>query len=229
MFLLAKYISILINSLFIHTIMNYPFKVRSKICLVVALFLASSSLHAQTRIKLVDEKLKPDFEALLSPEFNSGNNDVKNWRPKSWLEMHVEFEIDLTDPKDSAFVDKITVKWYVAAKDLTTKKYILMEKEVEHINVPVGEQLYTSIYLSPAAIMRLTGSDRASERVIERVGGEILYNGQRVGYFSSKDKAGWWQSGELSRYDKIPLRSKNETPFHYFWWDKYAENKVERR
>ena len=46
---------------------------------------------------------------------------------------------------------------------------------------------------------------------------------------TSKDKPGWWVSGKLSRYDKIPLRNKNETPFKFLWWDRYLEIESERR
>lgn len=199
-----------------------------RVFLLVTATLLLPSAYGQTQVKLECED-EPSFEKLKSPDF-SGTNP-KKWDDKDWMEMEVEFEVTLTDPKDATFVDSLTVKWYVAAKnpDSSGGKWILLEKEVEHINIPVKEKLFSSVYLSPSAIMRLSGKDRAAENVIDRVGGEILFNGTRVGAFSSKDKPGWWQSGGLSRYEKIPLRSKNETPFHYFWWDRYAENKVERR
>jgi len=189
--------------------------------------IASLSLHGQSRIKVdVDE---PEFMELRSPEFGGSNS--KKWDHKDWLEMEVEFEVTNVDPAEAKFVDNLTVKWYVAAADPDSggRRYVLLEKTVDHINVAVKEKMVTSVYLSPSAIMRLSGKDRAAEKVIDRVGGEILFNGQKVGEFTSKDKPGWWQSSSLSRYDKIPLRAKHETPFHYFWWDRYAENKVERR
>ncbi len=150
---------------------------------------------------------------------------------KEWVEIEVEFTVTNVAPKTASFVDNLTIIWYVAAKspEVGQKGYVLLEKEVEHINIPVEEAVYSSVYLSPAAIKRFSGKDRASEKVIDRIGGEILFNGKKVGEFSSKEKPGWWRSNKLSRYDKIPLRSKDETPFKFFWWDRYAENKVERR
>lgn len=189
--------------------------------------LAAFSAFGQNRIK-VEAESQPAFEDLESPEFG---NSEKSWDPKDWLEMEIEFEVTLVDPKEAEFVDNLTVVWYVAAKDpdSNSRKFILLQKDVEHINIPVGEKLFSSVYLSPSAIVRLSGGDRAAENVVDRVGGEIRFNGNVVATFSSKGDKDWWKSGELSRYDKIPLRSKNETPFHYFWWDRYAENKVERR
>mgnify|MGYP001479670561 CR=1 FL=1 len=101
------------------------------------------------------------------------------------------------------------------------------------MNVPVGEDVYSSVYLSPAAILRITGSDRAKGSV-SHIGGEVLVNGTSIQsnkerFFTSKDKIGWWTSGKLSRYDRIPLLNKNETPFKFLWWDRYAEIKPERR
>ena len=119
------------------------------------------------------------------------------------------------------------MKWYVAAKNPDGKGYVLLEKEINHVNVPVGEDIFSSVYLSPTAVKRISGSDRAGKSILSHVGGEILINGsqpeKKSGYFTSKDKPGWWVSGKLSRYDKIPLRNKNETPFKFLWWDRYAE------
>jgi len=36
-----------------------------------------------------------------------------------------------------------------------------------------------------------------------------------------KSKGRWWD--KLTPYKKIPLLNKNETPFKFFWWDRYAE------
>jgi len=177
---------------------------------------------------------KPAIEKLPSPDLGSSTGN-KSFKPKDWMEIELKFKV-VVPPKDAdkiRFVDKVTVKWYIATKAPgRSKQMILMEKEINHVNVPVGEDIYTSVYLSPAAIMRLTDSDRVSKSDIENVGGEIRVNGSEAydksGFFSMKSKGTWWNSGSLSRYDKIPLRNKNETPFKNFWYDRYAEIEVER-
>ncbi|MBK1789748.1 Amuc_1102 family pilus-like protein [Persicirhabdus sediminis] len=175
----------------------------------------------------------PKFDSLDSPEFG-GNTGRKKFKPKSWLEMEVKLNVSAPESiaKDG-YVDGVTIKWYVAAKDPAQKGkgYILLEKQVEYLNIPVGEDIYASVYLSPGAVERLSGSKRASKSVIEVVGGEILFQGRLITRFTSKSmgsKSDWWNSGNLSRMDGIPLRNKNETPFKALWWDRYAEIKDEK-
>lgn len=171
------------------------------------------------------EVQKPKFDDLQSPQVG-GNTGSKSFKPKDWLEAEVQFKI-ISSNKEAKFVDRVTVKWYVAAKNPDGRGYVLLEKEVNYINVPINEDVYSSVYLSPTAIKRISGRDRAGKSILSHVGGEILVNGSKpegkTGYFTSKGKPGWWTSGKLSRYDKIPLRNKNETPFKFLWWDRYAE------
>jgi hypothetical protein len=175
----------------------------------------------------------PKFDSIQSPDVG-GNTGVKNWKAKDWLEAEVKFKVEMPKSYKEKFVDSVTVKWFVAIKNPSGSGYALLEKEVTHVNVAVDEDVYSSVYLSPSAIMRISGRERASKSVVSHVGGEILVNGTSIEtnkdrYFSSKGKPGWWVSSKLSKYDRIPLLNKNETPFKFLWWDRYAEIKPERR
>ena len=143
----------------------------------------------------------------------------------------MKFKVKMPRSFKQKFIDRVTVKWYVAIDDPTGgTKPVFIEKEVNHVNVPVDEDVYSSVYLSPAAVKRISGGTRAGKSIVKSVGGEILINGQQAhkgsGYFSSTGKPGWWT--KLSRYDRIPLLNKNNTPFKFLWWDRYAEEKEER-
>lgn len=196
---------------------------------LIALSMAAP-VHAQAgKVDASD----PKFESIESPSLG-GNTGVKKWKAKDWLEAEVKFKVQMPKNYKEKFVNSVTVKWYVAIENPSGKGFMLMEKEIEYVNVPVDEDVYSSVYLSPSAIMRISGSDSASKRVVSHVGGEILVNGTSLQsnkdrYFTSKGKIGWWTSGSLSRYDSIPLLNKNETPFKFLWWDRYAEIKPERR
>jgi hypothetical protein len=195
--------------------------------LMLGVVSTATPLMAQMGKVTVD---KPAFENLPSPQFSVGVN--KKFKPKDWLEVEVKFSIEMPSSYKQEFIDSVTVKWYVAIDDPAgSRKVVFMEKEVKHVNVPVNEPIYSSVYLSPAAVKRISGKDRASKRVVKSVGGEILVNGQAAhknsGFFSSKGEPKWWQ--KLSRYDKIPLLNKNETPFRFLWWDRYAEIAEDRR
>jgi hypothetical protein len=170
---------------------------------------------------------KPKFDDLQSPEVG-GNTGKKNFKPKDWLEVELKFKV-ISSNRDEKFVDRVTVKWYIAARvnEGGSNKARVLEKEVNYVNVPVGEDIYASVYLSPSAVKRISGSDNAGKSVVEGVGGEIRVNGSEAykgsGFFSteSKSKGKWWDN--MSRYNKIPLRDKTETPFKFLWWDRYAE------
>lgn len=184
----------------------------------------ASPLMAQVGKVTVD---KPSFDDLQSPQVG-GNTDKKNFRPKDWLEMEVRFSVEMPSSYKEAFVDSVTVKWYVAIDDPRGgRKKVYLEKEIKHVNVPVGEEIYSSVYLSPAAVLRISGSETAGKRVVTAVGGEILVNGAAAhnnsGFFTSAGKPKWWDHQDISSYNKIPLLNKYETPFKFLWWDRYAE------
>lgn len=189
--------------------------------LVLGAFLAgSSSLFAEAKFSVG----KPEFDDIQSPDIGA----KKSWKPKDWLEMEVKFKVSAVSPKPKdGFVDEVRIRWYVAVENPGGKGHWLLEKEVTHVNVPVGEDLYASIYLSPNSVKRLSGGSRASKSILWGVGGEMTIAG-KTEYFTSRDRPGWWTSGKLSRTDKVPLLNKDETPFKAAWYDRYAELKEKR-
>jgi hypothetical protein len=173
---------------------------------------------------------KPTFDDLLSPEFSGGKQ--KPFKPKDWLEIEAKLKISLSPEPASKTCERLTVKWYIAVKNPEKPStMLLLTKDVNHVNVPLNEDIYTSVYLSPASIKRLTGFDRAGKGAVEYVGYEVLVNGEKTFQETSKGKAGWWNvaSDKISRNESVPLLTKSETPFANMWWDRYAEVSVERR
>lgn len=179
-------------------------------------------------VKVVAEKPVPDD--LPSPEFSGGKN--KSFKPKDWTEIETKLKVQMAPAPASKTLDKLTVKWYIAVKNPDKPgTFFLLTKEVEHVNVPLEEDIYVSAYLSPASIKRLTGSDKGGKQALEFVGFEILVNGEKVAAETDKGKVGWWAaaSEKISRSELVPLLSKAETPFRDMWWDRYAEVSVEKR
>jgi hypothetical protein len=192
---------------------------------IVALSVGSAS--GQAAKVLVD---KPTFDDIPSPEFGGVKN--KAFKPKDWLEIETKLNISLSPEPATKTCDKITVKWYIAVKNAEKSgTFLLFTKDIDYVNVPVSEEVYCSVYLSPSSIKRLTGFDRAGKSAVEYVGYEVLINGEKVAQETSKGKPGWWNaaSDKISRSDKVPLLNKAETPFAPMWWDRYAEVSVERR
>lgn len=206
------------------------FKLSTCLALVFGAVSFAPMVHAQAY--KADVK-KPDFDALPSPDIKT--NKDKSFKPKDWLEMEVQFEVDAKPMPKDKFVDRVTIQWYAAVKKRDGAGYWLLNKNVEHVNVKIGEKLFSSVYISPNTYERLTGSDKVSKGDIKAVGGAILINGVRVGLFSTESiRTGgtpWWEaaSDALARTDKFPMLNKNETPFKILWYDRYAELAEEKR
>ena len=185
-----------------------------------------STANAQT---YTVEPEKPKFDDLPSPELGSSK---KTFKPKDWLEIEASFKVQMTPEPPSKTAERVTVKWYIAVEHPDKKgAFLLLTKDITHVNVPLNEEIFSSVYLSPASIKRLTGRDRAGKSVVNLVGYEILINGEKVAQETSDSKAGWWNttSEKISRSDSVPLLNKSETPFASMWWDRYAEILVEKR
>lgn len=169
------------------------------------------------------------FDDIPSPDVQTGK--AKSFKPKDWLEVEAGIKIPATnaEQKKSGFINQVTVKWYVAVKNPEGKGVLKLSKTINHINVPVDEEIFSSVYLSPANIKRLTGKDKAGKSAVEAVGIEVLVDGEKVGQGAVKQKEGWWSAGSLSEAsDRFPLLNKDETPFQMLWWDRYAEIQKDR-
>jgi hypothetical protein len=173
---------------------------------------------------------KPVFDDLQSPEFSGGKQ--KGFKPKDWLEIEASIKVQMAPAPPSQTAERILVKWYVAVEHPEKKgAYLLLTKDITHVNVPLNEETFTSVYLSPSSVKRLTGSDRGGKKAVFLVGYEVLVNGEKVAEESNKEKPGWWNkaSDKISRSDTVPLLDKSQTAFANMWWDRYAEILVEPR
>lgn len=190
-----------------------------------ALALLAAPAHAQGKADVGNLV----FDDIPSPDVQTGKS--KNFKPKDWLEVEAGIKIPATnaEQKKAGFIDQVTVKWYVAFKNPDGKGFIKLSKTINHINVPIEEEIFSSVYMSPSMLKRVTGKDKAGKGDVEAVGLEVLVNGEKVGLAAQKKPEKWWEAGSLSdQSDKFPLLNKDETPFAMLWWDRYAEIQKER-
>jgi hypothetical protein len=172
---------------------------------------------------------KPEFDDLPSPEFQYIKN--KRFTPNDWLEVEAKIKVQVSPEPKSKTLGTMVVKWYVAVKNPEKAgTFLLLTKSVNHVNIPLNEDIYTSAYLSPGSIRLLTGTPRGGKNAVELVGYEVLVDGEIKAASTNKGKAGWWKvaSPKISASDSVPLLAKNETPFASFWWDRSAEVKPEK-
>lgn len=194
---------------------------------LLALGLASPLVAQEMPVRSKDKVIKatePKFNELQSPNINVSGAS-KSYRPKDWLEIEVELAVSSWKPKlVDEYVDSIAVKWWVVVKGQDRKNY-LIEKTVEHVNIPEDESVFTSVYLSPNTLRRITGKNKVSKSDIEAIGGEIQLGGEMLGFFTHGKPKGWWRQklDSVERTRKFPLLNKDETPFKFLWYDRYAE------
>jgi hypothetical protein len=195
------------------------------VSIVAAFALGSASGQA---VKVTGQA--PTFDDLPSPQFAGVKN--KRFTPLDWLEIEVPLKVEMSPEPPSKTCEKMTIKWYVAVKNVDKPgTFLLFTKDVEHVNVPLNEEIYGSVFISPASLRRITGSGKGGKNSVEFVGYEILINGEEQATGTSKGKVGWWKttSDKISRSEVVPLLNKNETPFSAMWWDRYPEISVEGR
>ncbi|MEI6604031.1 MAG: Amuc_1102 family pilus-like protein [Verrucomicrobiota bacterium] len=175
----------------------------------------------------VDVTEKPKFDDIVSPEFTGVRG--KPFKGKDWLEVEARIKVDMAPEPKNKTCDNLTVKWYIAVDNPDKPNtFLKLTKEIEYVNVPLKEDVYCSVYISPASIRRLTGFERSGKRAIKFVGFEVIVDGKVMA--SSTDKAGkdnWWTaaSSSIAESTAVPLLNKMETPFAGIWWDRYAEIK----
>jgi len=175
--------------------------------------------QAQEQINYKVDIKGPAINVFDSPDLDiSGSR--KSYKPKEWVEIEVGAVIKARDTSLES-VSSVKAIWYVAIFNKKTKTYSLLEEEIEHINVPIGEPVYFSAYLSPASLKAMIG--KIDERSIKAIGVELEIDGVVVESASYKEKAGWWKSDSLKTDAQVSLLDKNNTPFRFYWYDRYAE------
>ena len=173
---------------------------------------------------------EPQLIELESPQF--GVSKSKDFKPKEWLELEAKIKVEMSPEPQSLTCDAITVKWYLAvANPDKARTMLLITKEVKHVNIPLGEDIYCSAYLSPASVRRILGAARNAKKVVEYVGYEVVVNGEVKAEQTNKGRPGWWSvaSPKISRSEAVTLLDKTETPFSHLWWDRYAEVSTQKK
>lgn len=203
--------------------MNIPF-CKPTLTLSLVFFASLLPSHAQTPAVRVTAEA-PEALVVFSPEFNVGGK--KGYQSKEWIELEGRIKVQMAPAPKSKICDQLQVKWYVAVENPERPDSMLMfTQEVEHVNVPLDEDIYCSVYLSPSSIHRIRGEIRKIDKLVKYLGYEVFINGVKVAEQSTRNaKVGWWNvaSPKLARAENVKLLKKPETPFAALWWDRYAE------
>jgi hypothetical protein len=203
--------------------------IRHNFLTVISCALAGVFSHSAANAQVFRvEGDKPAFEDISSPKLGDSKNGFK---PKEWLEIEASIKVDMRPEPRSKTANRILVKWYVAVENPDKQgTYLLLTKDITHVNIPLGDKVFSSVYLSPSSVRRLTGGDRAGKSMVYAVGYEVIVNGIREFAETSDLKIDWWKSPstKISRSEVVPLLDKSESAFAHMWWDRYAEISKEK-
>jgi len=210
---------------------------------IVVLFGLLSPASAQTQVQVGKVDVKIEFDTQKTPEFQAGGvNSKKIPSPRDWLEIEVEFDVDAR-PRD-AVIPKLMFKYYVAiqskegtpqlltgevghinvvAGEVQSKEGTpqLLTGEVGHINVVAGEDSFSSAYVSPSSLGKITGDFRRFQASsVIAVAVAVFHNGELKGGASvGKGNGKWWEQMSGSP----GVLGKAETPFALLWLDRYSD------
>jgi hypothetical protein len=195
----------------------------------VVVGLGVSTAQAQDA-KLIDLK-EPIIQAQQTPDIKAAGVKDKRWKPKEWLEFEVPFIAMAPRNAKANFTsyEQLTFKFYIFLSNADKEKSRILTAEVNHVNVPVGEGMASVVYLSPSAVLGLSGSPRVQTNAVSLWAVEVAHEGKTVGFISSKGKsptdpgAEWWKATSAPPTVAGVLKNKMETPFAPLWGDYHAE------
>lgn len=184
--------------------------------------LAGGTGYAQVQISAVEVD-DVEVTMLKTPKFDVNTGKIKETpRRREWLELEVEFSVEGKSPTD--YVDNLLFKYYIVLDD---EKKTMVIADVTHVNVPLGEKIYSSVYISPSSLDKLLGKEKGKEGSVEGYAVEILHLGQSFGGRAKPSSPGrWWQARPAT---SGLLVSKEKTPFAPLWWDRFAEIQPQRQ
>jgi hypothetical protein len=195
---------------------------KSSILALSFVALTISALQGQTTGPAVKVDIKaPKFEATQTPQFQAGNVPDKNWRPKNWLQIDMEFDIKLPSAAGgrNGSLASMTVNYYLAM-NATTKdgKRQVMKGSFDYVDIPAAEKCHALAFVSPATLRRLLEKDAFVPSDISGWGVEVIVEGQRVAGDGSI-KGPWWEKTDTLAINDNTMLPKKDTPFAILWGD----------
>ncbi len=180
-----------------------------KIFSITAGALLALALHASAQAPTGAIKLgKVQPAVVKTPEFSVKSGVEKRSKPGDWLEIEVEFDTK------GAEIEELTLEYTVQFENK------LLEGQVTHVNIPVGREHYSVMYVAPRSLEKLTGGKTLTHGSIQNAWIIAKIKGQIV------DQAAF-RKEPIPNLQKTPgmLLNKPETPFAPLYFDRYEATK----
>jgi hypothetical protein len=172
-------------------------------------------------VKINAKKLK--ISSIETPQFQAPNVGEKRWRPKSWMEVDLEFDIRLpaSEGGRSGSLDGITVNYYIAFNATSKEgKREVLKGSFSYVDIPAGETNHALAFVSPATLRRILQRDTfTAASDVQGWGYEIIVAGERIAGDSSLGGGAWWEKADALNIMDGAMLMKQETPFGILWGD----------
>ena len=201
------------------------------IFLSLAMALGLNAAEPTHRAKI----LKIEGQAQQTPEFQFSGPRDKSTKPRHWIEIEAEVEVETTDP--SGFIPELEASWFAVIMDKHRKKPVRLLGKTTFKNIRTADgKVHLSAYIEPDTLERLTGSSRPSDNDIEGYaltlsGPGIVSEGRHgegLTMATAEKEAKWWTTWKDQSLDGLII-PKSKTPFASLWTDRYPTEKVPKQ
>lgn len=163
-----------------------------------------------------------------TPQFVAGNVKEKRWRPKNWVEVDVEFDVDLPTAAggNKGTYPSLQMGIFVALNHANKEgKYEVVEGVLDLVNVPAGEN-HVLAYVAPSTMKLVFQKDVVTvSSDVKGWGVEVMAEGKRIAGDTNLGSGAWWEEKKDSFAFLQGLLSKSKTPFASLWGDYDVEVK----
>lgn len=190
----------------------------------------------QVRVKVKGVKVEQQY----TPDFGARNVTEKRWKPKQWIEIDTELDVDIAADlggKEGTY-PSLEFKYFIAVNQKTKEgKNIVLTGSLTYENIPAskaGDATHALAYVTPATLKKALLKDTGGKADVSAIGMEIHAGGQMLpGAFFSSTSSPWWVGA-----DKLPDSTKFEfqdgavipkgkTPFAPLWGDYDLQSKAQ--
>jgi hypothetical protein len=196
-----------------------------------AMVLTAMSGRAQVPAQQVKVKVKASkLEQQMTPDYKPIGVTEKRWRPKQWLELDTELDVDVARDlggKDGVY-PALEIKYFIGVSGKTKEgKPIVLTGSITFENVPAskpGEDAHALAYITPATLKKAIQKDNGGKSDVLAIGLEVHAGGQAIAVYSDKGSPWWIDSNKQPDSTKFEFQGdsvipKAKTPFAPLWAD----------
>lgn len=194
-------------------------------CLSLFTGLLSAQVIHRAEIKKIETQIQQ------TPDFQVSGPKKKSVKPRFWLEIEAEVEVETKDP--SGFIPELQATWYGVIKDKNSGEAILLTGKATFKNLRTSDKkIYLSAYIEPDTLERFTGKSKSSDSDLEAFALTISGSGiasegkfaKGLSKATAEEKSQWWVKWKKQTEEGL-IVAKSKTPFAPLWTDRYPTEK----